>query len=177
MPSNVAKMRAVFLASIAAAALLTTGTAHAGWTGNTVTSTYYFPDPSTVYENDGSGSVPWTGSSVGSLNWSIGASRITVASTVGSGYFAGGSFNGLMFTDTSADPHIINVLLDPASAFFGTPSWTSNSVSLNFQGQFIPACGDAIFDITFAPVPEPASFALLGLGLAGLGIIRRSKDA
>lgn len=169
---------AILAATVAFGLSLPVASAQAGWTGDQVNATYYFPDLSTPYENDGTNAAPWSGVSFGEVGWSIGATQITITNP-GSidTAFTSASFNGLVFTDTSGSPDITNVVLDGSSNLEGTPTWTSNSVSLNFEGlPFVPG-SIATFDITFgAAVPEPTSLALIGVGIAGIGLLRRRKS-
>ena len=170
-------MKKVLLASVAVAALVTTGGAQAGWIGDTVDVSWYYPDLSTLYlpqYNQQTLTVPGSGCIAGGsviceIGYSVGASQITFTNVGIPSSFDPGTFNGPVFTDASRDPNITDVVLDPASNLSGIPSWTADTVSVNFESLSFPANAIAIFDITFgSPVPEPSSLVLLGLASPAL---------
>jgi hypothetical protein len=96
---------------------------------------------------------------------------------IGSGLFASGSFNGFHFEFSGASaPQITNVTLDPLSTLNPVGvSFAANSIDVNVAGQlFGSGANETILDIStsgMAAIPEPATWAMMLVGFAGLGFV------
>jgi hypothetical protein len=168
------------------AMLATSVPAMAQFTGDTVNGTYYFPNNSTVFSNQGNQTVSPSAmftflTGIPNVTATVGASTISLSFDA-SGTFTVASFNGLTITDLT-DSDIVGVLLGSTNvAGFDASrlSFTSNSVSLNLQGLQTTSQSSIIANVSFAgaAVPEPATWAMMLVGFAGIGYtLRRRKKA
>lgn len=94
------------------------------------------------------------------------------------GQFANQAQNGPAFTDLTNQ--CTSVSIDSAT----TAAWfTAGMVSvdnagtliINWADQYFASSGIIVLDLVPGAIPEPMSIALFGVGLAGLGAVRRRR--
>lgn len=172
-----------YLLCAAAAFAMASSPAVADLTGDTVNGTYYFPDSSSVYSNQGNQTV----SPLATFTFLTGVPNVTAAvggssillSFDANGGFNGASFNGVKITDLTAS-NITNVFLDASTSVSGFDasrlSFTSNSVSFNLQGLTIGAQNSVRANLSFgSEAPEPGTWAMMLLGMGAVGFAMRRR--
>jgi len=85
-------------------------------------------------------------------------------------------FNGLVLTDNTAPHQIYGATVENDTTLAGFDAsriaWTGDQIRLNFSG--LSYVDGSLVSIGLA-VPEPASLALFGAGLAGAAMLRRRR--
>lgn len=177
-------MRTNLFVIIASAALLFSGPAKAGFSGNTLDADYLAPNVTSVFDTMSNQVV---GSGVEWLNIPIVAFSVDASDTAitffrsGSLSFSPSPFNGLRFTDVNGTiDDIVGVTLG-SNSLTGSPiiTFDANSILVNFSGLTTPTPFSTTINVQFAtPVPEPEIYAMMGFGLGLLGWVgRRRKTA
>jgi hypothetical protein len=169
---------AICAASVAAILACSAASASASFIGDTVNGTYYFPDLSSVFQNDGNQIISPSASfffptGTPNVTATVSATSILLTFDAGGGTYTPATFNGVVITDLT-NSLITGATLDPSSTLvpFGI-TFTGDSVSLNLQGLSVPSVSDTVLvDVSFSSaVPEPSTWAMMILGFLGVGLL------
>ncbi len=140
--------------------------------GDSIQVQYLFPNASNVIQTDsttftGSGDTLPIGPGYGTIF--LGANSVLFDGTCCSSY-AGASFNGVELTDLTNGGAFAGWTLQPGATFSPlVESMSGGSIFMNWQSS------SDIGQATVAGVPEPTTWAMMLIGLGGLGAAMRSR--
>jgi hypothetical protein len=178
-------MKTTLLKTAGLAALLISSNVSASLIGDTITVTNFlnggiFDGPTQVVAVDGGGPELINFGDLWDIDFEDSSFHM-----VCSGQFCGASnfgFDEYLFEglDWNGTGFLSDATLNPASTFGAAVSLagpTSVLVAYSLGTGLPPAGVELWIDLESVHVPEPATLALFGLGLAGLGISRRKRIA
>lgn len=177
-------MKQLILGFVAAVVMLGgDGTAKADLVGLSVNSTYYFPDLSSLYENDGTQTVPASFTAFGQVGEQVTGSQIIITNVAGGSLiFSPGAFNGPVFDFLLSRSLIQSVTIDGVSTDSPIVSLLSDGaggqlVEVNMQNLSFDATDNVTLDINTgaSSVPEPSTIALSSIlfGVFGTAWVRK----